>query len=1050
MNINNMRISSRLGLMVVMMGTLSLVLLILYGRSVTGIQDRVTTAFLENQHRLDRHLSENQKWFQKVFSEVQGRYQHQFSDVQHRYQQRIRDHHALSRQKLKDIQVAARSRLVEIQGEYRKRLAANRADLQQRHDRERSAMERKLSAEQSRLARLSIQVLAAGAGDVGTLTNLLLEMRLSEREFLRRHEWQHVDRVRALGDRFKEVLHRLRGEREKNGETDAGQRAEALQRHLDAYLQLFKTLAESRKDRGLGVEDGLRGALETTAIAAEKVVDAFDTRDLQRLIIDMRRIAKNYRLRGRPVYIEQHAQRMVEFRRLLPETGLPNGRKKALTSALRAYEKSFLQGVRENKKNWRMTKKTRADMSQHGQTVEGILQSRHVDGLWRHLVHLRAAERTYLLNGSQQQVQTFERVAARLLKAVADSRIAAGDKKRLTTVVREYQGAFAKLVSEDGRIARLTDALEKAVARIKPEMMKPTGTPAASSTEKNGNGSVAPTARAPSQRSNGAEAGGGSPAVQSLNGNGRHVVNDLAAEVDLDLSFDGVPTIDFKAITAGLNRDLSRLAAFELDAAAVPAAGSVWPWWMVTGLLLLLVVFIARSISRPLSEQVAIARAVAAGDLNVAVSKNHGGEFAVLAEAQQRLVSMLSDLVREVEGGGNRLREASRELGTISNALGGNVKRVSGRVTRVVDVSKNMSAGMGTVLTTAARLSEHMGAVLSTTREMGRGMDTISAAAREVHTSLGTVSRVGETANGSMEEVREAVKRSSGNVGTVASAVDELTTSLGEVRSRCQGAASEARGARENAREAFEVMEKLGASAQEIGKVVAVINSIAEQTNILALNASIEAAGAGEAGKGFAVVANEVKELARQTSEATQMISVQVGEIQGNTTAAENATQQVGTVVERLSGANDEILQAINEQNRTVEEISRSIGQVSRETGTVSGLIDSASAGIGEVSSGVRGISSGIGSVTHTVESVNSGVTVISRSVSEVSDASGKVSDGVNRGVEAAREVVQNMDEVDRTTRDMEKMSRTLEGHARSMTAIAATLEKGLTLFRRR
>ena len=88
---------------------------------------------------------------------------------------------------------------------------------------------------------------------------------------------------------------------------------------------------------------------------------------------------------------------------------------------------------------------------------------------------------------------------------------------------------------------------------------------------------------------------------------------------------------------------------------------------------------------------------------------------------------------------------------------------------------------------------------------------------------------------------------------------------------------------------------KLGESSAEIGNVVKVITSIAEQTNLLALNATIEAARAGEAGKGFAVVANEVKELAQETAKATEDIARRVLAIQGDTTAAVTAIEEIST-----------------------------------------------------------------------------------------------------------------------------------------------------------
>ena len=140
-------------------------------------------------------------------------------------------------------------------------------------------------------------------------------------------------------------------------------------------------------------------------------------------------------------------------------------------------------------------------------------------------------------------------------------------------------------------------------------------------------------------------------------------------------------------------------------------------------------------------------------------------------------------------------------------------------------------------------------------------------------------------------------------------------------------------------------MEKLGISSAEIGEVIKLITSIAEQTNLLALNATIEAARAGEAGKGFAVVANEVKELAKQTGDATEDIAGKVTAIQADAQAAGTAIAGITEVIGRINELQASIASAVEEQTATTDEIARSVNEAaSGATEIASNLQDVAEA----------------------------------------------------------------------------------------------------------
>jgi hypothetical protein len=106
----------------------------------------------------------------------------------------------------------------------------------------------------------------------------------------------------------------------------------------------------------------------------------------------------------------------------------------------------------------------------------------------------------------------------------------------------------------------------------------------------------------------------------------------------------------------------------------------------------------------------------------------------------------------------------------------------------------------------------------------------------------------------------------------------------------------------------------LGEASAAIGDVIQIISSIADQTNLLALNATIEAARAGEIGKGFAVVAGEVKELARETAEATKKVSEQIAALQSSAGSVAGGIRTTSETIGQLDAVQARITEVLEEQ----------------------------------------------------------------------------------------------------------------------------------------
>jgi len=221
------------------------------------------------------------------------------------------------------------------------------------------------------------------------------------------------------------------------------------------------------------------------------------------------------------------------------------------------------------------------------------------------------------------------------------------------------------------------------------------------------------------------------------------------------------------------------------------------------------------------------------------------------------------------------------------------------------------------------------------------------------------------------ERLGDAAGNASAKSNTVAAAAEEMTSTVGEIAQSTEKSRSISLAAVERVRQASEKVDELGRAAQEVGKVTAVINEISEQTNLLALNATIEAARAGEAGKGFAVVANEIKELARQTAEATQDIRRIIEEMQGSTGATVEEIRGVTTVIEEVSELVTTVAAAIEEQSATTREIAGSVAQASQGIAEINENIVQSSTVAGEISADIAEVSALAGDLSDSSTQVN-------------------------------------------------------------------------------
>lgn len=156
--------------------------------------------------------------------------------------------------------------------------------------------------------------------------------------------------------------------------------------------------------------------------------------------------------------------------------------------------------------------------------------------------------------------------------------------------------------------------------------------------------------------------------------------------------------------------------------------------------------------------------------------------------------------------------------------------------------------------------------------------------------------------------------------------IEELQNGVHELSAASESVFAAMERLTETEQEINEVAQKTKAELDQVDKIIELLMQISKQTHMLGLNAAVEAARAGEHGLGFNVVAEEVRKLAKDSSNYSKKIEEVL-------LSFKSALEKVAEGVESNSSTAKQQSDAMEEVNEQVESVQKVINRIQQIAG---------------------------------------------------------------------------------------------------------------------